>query len=84
MVASRHSRRVGATNAGPAAQRDPGEQDDAGEQEPGAGHEERRDGLDRDRDGEVGRAPHDVQDEHPEGDPSRGSAARRGDGFGLA
>ncbi len=52
----------------------PRQQDQAGQQEAGRGHDERRDRLDRDRDAEVRRAPDEVEDEHPEPDRSARSA----------
>ena len=51
-----------------------------GEREPDRGHEERRDRVDRDRDPEVGRAPHEVEDEHARarsGRPGRAGGRRR-------
>ena len=73
---SRHSRRVGMTNDAALAGDRPGQQDRAGQQEAGRRHQERRDRVDRDRDPEVGRAPDDVEDEHPE--PDRRAPRRRG------
>ena len=46
----------------------PAEQHEPCEEEPAAGHQERRDGVDRDGHAEVGRAPDEVEDEHPEQD----------------
>ena len=55
----------------------PDQEGRAGEQEPDAGHEERRDGLIGQADADVGRAPHEVDDEEPE--PDRDRAGRGAD-----
>ncbi len=77
MAESIHSRRDGHTKARPARATRPGQQHESGQTEPGAGHEERRDGLDRHRDGQVRAAPHDV--EHEQAQPDRAGLA--GDGW---
>ena len=63
IAVSRHSRRVG--RAEPATTRDRDGHDHHGPRgsEPGRRGDERRDGLDDDTNGEVGRAPDDVQDQ---------------------
>ena len=53
---------------GVASPQRPAIEDGAREDEPDAGHEERRHGPDRDSDGQVGRAPDDVQGEQREPD----------------
>ena len=55
-----------------------------GQAEPDARHQERRDRLDRDRDAEVGRAPDDVEDEHPEPERCRGRRPEVAGSVGIA
>ena len=68
-----------------ASKGDPAEHDRPGDPEPEGRHEERRQRVDRDGDREVGRAPDDVQDEHPERDRTARSAgsAQRGSGWHI-
>ena len=63
------------------AQQRPADQERAGGAEPGRGHEERREGLDGDGDRQVGRAPDDVEHQHPSQTGPRSAGA--GDSFGI-
>ncbi len=67
----------GAHLIGPVAAPDrPGEQDRPRNQESDGGHEERRDGSDGDLDGQVGGAPHHVEDAEREQNRTPGGASR--------
>ncbi len=58
----------------------PGDEDRAGENEAATGHEERRKGFNRDADGEIGRAPDEIDGAEAEDQPGGARPA----GFGFA